>query len=64
MGMPWLNLSCLKSFAYVIPGTTLSAPVVSNVAICETLDELDIGVSFIAKHDIGKWGFPLWFSAS
>ena len=51
--MPWLNLSGLKSFTYVIPGTTLSAPVVSNVAICETLDEVDIGASYVAKHHIG-----------
>ena len=54
VGMPWLNLTCLESFAYVIPGIAASAPVMSHVANCETLDEVDIGVSFFVKHDFGK----------
>ena len=54
VGMPWLDLSGLKSFAYVISGTTVSAPVVSHVATCETLEDLDIGVALFVKHEFGK----------
>ncbi|KAF9778941.1 hypothetical protein BJ322DRAFT_463498 [Thelephora terrestris] len=51
VGMPWLNLTGLKSFAYVIEEDTVSAPVLEHIANCELLEEMDMALSSPGGHD-------------
>jgi hypothetical protein len=54
VGMPWLNLTGLKSFAYVIEEDTVSAPVLEHIANCELLEEMDMALSSPGGHDFGE----------
>jgi hypothetical protein len=58
VGMPWWNLTGLKSFTYQIEEDTVSGPVLERIATCEHLEETDMALSSSGGHAFGE-GTPL-----
>lgn len=53
--MAWLNLTGLKSFMYVIEEETVLERVLTQIAACELLEEIDVGFLYPRDHGVGKW---------
>lgn len=54
VGMPWLNLTGLKSFTYVIQADPVPGPVVGHIATCELLEAVDVSAAFLVEHNYGE----------
>lgn len=50
VGMPWLDLTGLKSFTHVIK----NGMVKQHIATCELLEEADLGAEYFIQHHYGK----------
>ena len=54
VGMPWLDLTGLKSFTYAIQDDTTSGPLLGRIITCGLLEEVDLSLVYHIAHSFGK----------
>jgi hypothetical protein len=54
VGLPWLNLTGMKSFTYTIQDDTVSGLVVGHITTCEFLEAVDMSVGYLVERNFGE----------